>query len=72
MLPPDGLQVGSDDGKVDVFQILNRLEFHDNGIFHEEIEAMATDFLVIIAYNDFELVLDRSSAFSQSMIRAFS
>ena len=65
MLLVHRLQVGSDNGKVNVFQVLDGLEFYDDGVIYEEVESMATDFRSIVGNDDFHLGLDDQASLFQ-------
>ena len=43
MLPVHGPQLGANDRKVDVFEVLDRLEIDDDRVLNKQIESMTTD-----------------------------
>ena len=42
MLLSTALELGANDRKVDVIEVLDRLQVHDDRILHKKIEAMTT------------------------------
>src|SRR5947209_8256601 len=57
-----GLEVGSGHGKMDVLEVLDGLELHDNCIFNEHIQAMLTYFLARVVNDHFDLRLGLKSS----------
>ena len=43
---------------MDVFQVLDRLEIHDNSVLNKKIESMTTHFLPIVSNDHVQLVPD--------------
>jgi hypothetical protein len=46
VFPVHGLELGANDRKVDVFEVLDRLEIHHNGILHKKVESVTTHLLI--------------------------
>lgn len=50
-------QIRFDDSKMDIFQILNGLQFNDNRVFNHHIQAMLADSMPVIIYVNENLLI---------------
>jgi hypothetical protein len=58
MFLTDGFEVGAHDREVDVLQVLDRLQLDNDCCFNEDVEAMTTNALSIVADLNFDLMID--------------